>query len=179
MGIFARSIAVALLVSVAPAAAQTPAAAASDVRLEPDTIISEVDARHLRAIAKSFSLETVLERAEPGTLLLAVREPGQPTFNLVATTCASPDRLSKCPVLITRMLFDPTEKPFTPAMANELNLSAVVGKATLLEDGRMQLDRFMYLSGGVTFANIRDNISVTYQTFALASESLYSGQTGK
>ena len=164
-----------LMLAVAPAGAFEPEAEVADapIQLGPETVLGAVDIDHLRAFAVAFEFEPVFEQVDPDTVVLAMRQPEQPVFNLIATACQSEDKLSDCKALIVRSLVDPEGSPFDPALAHRLNDEFAVTKTMILPDGRLQMDRLVILGGGVTVDNIAENIATSYGTFIAAKPLIF------
>lgn len=154
-----------------PALAQTTQssdAQPAEIMMQADMVVSTIDIRHLRALAAAFNLEIVSEELKPNAVVLAVREPDKPILNIVASACESPDKLSECQGFFVRILLEPGTEPFDAALAQKVNQEVYTLKTVIIEDGRLQIDRLVILSGGVTMGNLAQNMNIAYQDFAAA-----------
>lgn len=162
-----------VMLAAAPALAQDAAAEPETIALSDDTVLTAIEIDHLRAFADGFEFERLLEQAEPDTVLVAMRAPDQPIFNLIASACESEDKLSDCKALVVRLLMDPKGQPFDPSLAHRPNDEFAVTKTMILDDGRLQMDRFVIIGGGVTVDNIAENIAASYSTFLAAQPIIF------
>lgn len=162
----------ALCLSASPSLAQTSEAAPEVFEFTPQTIVDGIDIRHLRGLAQWFGAQTDSEQILPDQVLLSANLENQPIFNLLGTTCQSPDKTSDCKALVIRALFSPGETPYTNEQANMLNNELAVSKVTVLADGRLQIDRLIIVTGGVRMQNLADNVSQTYSSFGTAQSLL-------
>ncbi len=158
--------------SASPSFAQNSPAQPEVFAVDAETVVDGIDIRHLRGLAQWFGAQTDSEQILADQVLLSANLENQPIFNLLGTTCQSPDKTSDCKALVVRALFSPGETPYTNEQANILNNELAVSKATVLSDGRLQIDRLMIVTGGVTMQNLADNMSQTYSSFGTAQSLL-------
>mgnify|MGYP005988611431 CR=1 FL=1 len=125
---------------------------------EPGRVVQAVEYSDLQAIVLALG-HTIEQQAPSGPRSIRAVTPGGLTYFMIGTACDQ-NRVRGCQGLIMQVRFEVAETATLDSLSRANNNFSPLNVWAMPERGMMGMTRYVVLNGGVTMANLRENMNV-------------------